>query len=102
MAGQQREEEPLFYDPFFRQRDKKGGWRIVDCPHLEASVADTHAHLHMLKNPALSLARAGANSVEFVCSIVDIFEDGVKPLEDLETWRLEGSFLIRRLARGGC
>ena len=102
MTERQLTEEPEFVDPFFRRKDKKGGWRIIDCPHLEASVADTHAHLHMLKNPALSLARAGANTVEFVCSVFDIFEDGTKPLDEMEGWRLEGSFMVRRLARGGC
>lgn len=100
--GEGREEELLFYDAFFHQKRKKGQWRIIDAPFLEAAVADTHAHVHLLKDPALSLARAGANDVGFLCDIVDVFEDGRAPLDGMEAWRLQGSFQIRQIARGGC
>lgn len=102
MADERFEEEPLFFDAMFHQKRKKGQWRIVDAPYLEAPVADTHCHVHLLKDPSLSLARAGANNVEFLCDIVDVYEDGAVPFEKMEGWALQGSFKIRQIARGGC
>ena len=102
VADERFEGEPLFFDAMFHQKRKKGQWRIVDAPYLEASVADTHCHVHLLKDPSLSLARAGANGVEFLCDIVDVYEDGAAPFEQMEGWALQGSFKIRQIARGGC
>lgn len=102
MADERFEEEPLFFDAMFHQKRKKGQWRIVDAPYLEAPVADTHCHVHLLKDPSLSLARAGANGVEFLCDIVDVREDGSAPFDGMEGWALQGSFKIRQIARGGC
>lgn len=102
MADERFEEEPLFFDAMFHQKRKKGQWRIVDAPYLEAPVADTHCHVHLLKDPSLSLARAGANGVEFLCDIVDVHEDGSAPFDGIEGWALQGSFKIRQIARGGC
>lgn len=102
MADERFEEEPLFFDALYHQKGKKGKWRIVDAPFLEAPVADTHCHVQMLPDPSLSLARAGANGVEFLCDIVDIFEDGARPFDEMEGWSLQGTFKVRQIARGGC
>ena len=53
--------EPLFRDALFRQKRKHGKFREVDAPRLEAPVADTHAHLQLLPDPALALARCAAH-----------------------------------------
>ena len=53
------------FSPVFLQRRKKGKFRAVDVPTLwnadsytfPAPVADAHAHLQMLQNPAARLAR---------------------------------------------
>ena len=50
-------DEPIFYDGKFRQKRKHGVWREVEAPVIEGPVADTHAHLQMLRDPALELAR---------------------------------------------
>ena len=100
--AEQEQEEPLFFDALFHQKRKRGKWRIVNAPYLEAKVADTHAHVHLLKDPALSFARAGANGVAFVCNIVDIFEEGLAPFEKIDGWLVRGSINMRRIARGGC
>ena len=68
--------EPVFDDPQFRQKRKHGRYRVVDAPQLEGPVADTHAHLQLLPDPSYALARCAAHKVEFVCTIVDVFEDG--------------------------
>ncbi|NTU88485.1 MAG: TatD family hydrolase [Actinobacteria bacterium] len=46
---------------------------------MPASVADTHAHLDMLSDPGLSLARCSAAHLDFVVTVVD-------PSEDHETY----------------
>ena len=47
-----REQDPAFYDALFRQKRKGGKWRVMPSPVLEGPVADTHAHLQMLADPA--------------------------------------------------
>lgn len=71
----QQAAEPLFGDALFRQKRKKGKFRTVNPPRLESAVADTHAHVHLLPDPALALAQCAVWGVEFVCDIVDIQED---------------------------
>lgn len=72
----------------FYQRRKHDKWREVPAPGpaLEAPVADSHAHIHMLPDPAWELARCSANGVGFVCMIVDPSEDGSRPFEELASW----------------
>ena len=73
----------------FYQRRKHDKWREVPVPEpaLEAPVADSHAHVHMLPDPAWELARCSANGVGFVCMIVDPSEDGPRPFDELESWK---------------
>lgn len=80
----------LFRDALFRKH-KKSGWTVEESPNplLEHPVADTHAHIHMLANPALSLARCAVHNVDFLCEIVDPAEDGRLPYERMDAWRAE-------------
>ena len=62
----EEEQQPVFADALFRQKRKGGKWRVMPSPVLEGPVADTHAHLQMLADPACELARAGAHGVALV------------------------------------
>ena len=72
----------------FYQRRKHDKWRAVEAPALAgAPVADTHAHVHMLPDPAWELARCAANAVDFVCEICDPSEDAFEPGAALAEWQ---------------
>ena len=71
----------------FYQRRKHDAWRAVEPPALEAPVIDTHAHIHMLPDPAWELYRCVSNGVEDVCEICDPSEDELSPDDDLVHWR---------------
>ena len=90
---QQGHPESLFRDALFRQKRKHGKFREVEAPVLEAPVADTHAHLQLLPDPALSLARCAAHGVGFIWTIVDAHEDGPATFERLDAWRAEAAAL---------
>ncbi len=79
-------DEPVFRDEFFRKKRKNGEWEIVNSPKLFAPVADTHAHLQLLSDPPLSLARAGVHEVGFVEAIVDPVEDGTTTFDEMKDW----------------
>ena len=49
-------------------------------------VADTHAHLDMLDDPALALARAARAGVTFVATVADPSEDARRTYESLGGW----------------
>lgn len=91
------EEEPLFEDATFYQKRKHGQWRAVEAPVMEGPVADTHAHLQMMRDPALSLARAGAHHVGFVEAIVDPADDGFATFDALPGWLMEAAGDLRRI-----
>jgi len=80
---------PLEHDFKFYQRRKHDKWLEVPAPApaLEGLVADSHAHIHMLPDPAWELVRCAANGVDFVCEIVDPSEDGSLPFDQLAAWR---------------
>jgi TatD DNase family protein len=69
--------EPLF-------SDSKG--RPIAVPDLGGPVADTHAHLDMLEDPALALARSARARVEFVATVADPSEDAWRSYDELPTW----------------
>ena len=69
---------------------------MVDAPQLEGPVADTHAHLQLLSDPSYALARCAAHKVEFVCTIVDAFEDGTATFDRLNSWRFEAAAAAKR------
>ena len=93
-------DEPLFRDALFRQKRKKGAWREVEAPVLGAPVADTHAHLLMLSDPALALARAGFHGLRFVETITDPAEDGFTTFEKLPLWEAAATQELRAITQG--
>ncbi len=100
MAENEQSAEPPFRDALFRQKRKKGKWRVVEPPDppLEGPVADTHAHLQLLSDPVLELARCAAHNVEFVCSIIGVVEDGSTTFDQLDTWLDEAGKLACEIA----
>ena len=88
-----------FVDAKFRQKLKKGRFREVASiePALEAPVADTHAHLDMLQDPGLNLARCAVHGVRFVCAMVDLVEDAHTTYENLENWLVRASNLVSEI-----
>ena len=101
------EMEPIFFDQDFHQKKKHGKWREVPAPDTPklAPITDTHAHIHMLPNPALAIARAGGASMKFLDLVTDIAEDGMVVFDNLEAWKMEASIIVRSLVPkccGGC
>lgn len=97
------QEEPVFEDEYFRKKPKKHGrdWPIVDAPEMFVPVADTHAHLDMLPDPGLALARAAVHKVGFVETMVDPVNDA-STFEKLDEWRLRGEVLMRHMSTRIC
>ena len=81
----------------FYQRRKHDKWREVAAPEpaLEAAVADSHAHIHMLPDPGWELERCAANGVDFVCEITDPSEDGSRPFDELDSWAVSSCVTVR-------
>ena len=79
-----------FRDALFRKK-KKTGWRYVESPYplTEAPIADTHAHLQLVSDAPLSLARCAVHGVDFICTIVDAVEDGDATYRMVDGWRGE-------------
>lgn len=82
--------EPLF-------ADAKG--REVALPLFGGPVADTHAHLDMLEEPTLALARATRANVGFIATLADPSEDAYRTYDELPTWL---SAAEEELGRLGC
>ncbi len=106
-AGEQYEapDEPLFADEYFRKKPKKHGreWKVVDAPCMPAPVADTHAHLDMLRDPGLALARAGVHEVRFVEAMVDpLGAEGAQDFELLDGWLRDAQLAIRQMSTRIC
>lgn len=93
---------PAQIDEHFYKRKKNGSVQMVNAPHLLTPLADSHAHVHMLADPALALARAGAHEVAFVETIVDVVEDGSAPFENLEGWTQKAELLVRQMGSLCC
>ena len=74
-------------DALFYKYSKKGVAKYVPTSDaLEGPVADTHAHLDMLPDPALSVAKAAIWGVDFIVSITDPTEkEGQTPRWDGRT-----------------
>ena len=85
---------------FYRRR-KHDKWGAVMPPALEAPVADSHAHVQMLPDPAWELARCAANGVGFVCLITDPSEDGPRPFDELDEWLSSAREGLMRAGAGG-
>ena len=93
--------EPEEKDLSFYQKRKKNRWREVEAPRLFGSLADTHAHLQMLSDPAWSLVRSAYYDVSFICDITDPSDGEVNPYDALPLWCHDASEHINRLAREG-
>ena len=89
--------EPEFFDSLFRKRKKNGEWKIVETPDLGVLAVDAHCHLPYQKNPGLALARAGLHGVGFMCTVVDVFEDGTTTYDNLSKWNHEAALSMQRL-----
>lgn len=83
--GDDRLKMPPERDFGFYQRKRHDKWREVPAPSpaLEAPIADSHAHLHLLPDPEWELRRCKANGVDLVCTVVDPSEDDVDSMMDL-------------------
>lgn len=87
-------------DMCFYQKRKKEKCRFVEPPHLCGPIADTHAHLDMLSNPARALARSAYYGVRFICTIMDVQEDHRTTFEKLSSWFKEAHVLYDRYELG--
>lgn len=98
------QEELVFEDEYFRKKPKKHGreWPIVDAPEMFVPVADTHAHLDMLPDPGLALARAAVHKVGFIETMVDPVSDAESTFAHLDEWRLRGEVLMRHMSTRIC
>lgn len=78
----------VFSDALFRKKKKKGKYSLVNPPEprLEYPVADTHAHVHLLWDPAGALACAATFGVDFIMDIVDSVEDGFAAFDAMPGW----------------
>lgn len=102
---EEADSEPIFIDEFFRKKPKKHGreWKVVDAPYMFEQIADTHAHLDMLPNPALALARAGVHRVGFIETMVDpLGSEGVIAFDSLDDWIHQANIYIRQMSTRIC
>lgn len=86
--------EPAFRDGLFRRKAKKGAYRVVEPPVLGASLADSHAHVQLLPDPAYALARCALRGIGFVCTVVDVAEEAVgkdEAFERMDAWLAEAA-----------
>ena len=83
---------------YYRRR-KHDKWQKVDKPTLETSVADSHAHIHMLPDPAWELVRCAVNGVAGICTVTDPSEDGSRVFDELTAWQ---DSALSQLMIGGC
>ena len=66
-------------------------------PDLGVLAVDAHCHLQYQKNPGLALARAGLHGVGFMCTVVDVCEDGTTTYDSLSKWNHEAALSMQRL-----
>lgn len=79
------------FDPLFA--DGKG--RAVAAPDFGGQpIADTHAHLDMLDDPALALARAAIADVGFIATVADVTEDAWRTYQELDSWQANAAELL--------
>ncbi len=90
-------QQPSFADALFRQKRKKGRFRLVEPVRMASAAVDTHAHVQLLDAPALEFARAGIWGVEFICDIIDVAEDDPETFERFAGWYEEARRLMPQL-----
>ena len=96
MAGE-AQAEPVFSDALFRQKRKHGKFRLVAPPRLESAAVDSHAHVHLLPDPALSFAQCAVHGVGFVCDVIDVCEDEPEVFGRFDGWLEEAAALAPQL-----
>ncbi len=62
-------------DAHLRKRNRNGNWAVVEAPQISYQIADSHAHIQMLVDPSLALARAAANGITFIEAMADPTDD---------------------------
>lgn len=93
----EEELQPVFADALFRQKRKKGRFRLVEPVRLGSAAVDTHAHVQLLANPALEFARAAIWGIEFVCDIIDVAEDDPAVFDAFDGWYDQARQLMPQL-----
>lgn len=88
------EQPPIFRDACFRQKRKKKKLRLVEPLVLDAPVADTHAHLDMMDDPALELARAAVHGVRFIVAMQDCSENWQRTFCELPHWQAQADQIL--------
>ena len=83
---------------FYRRR-KHDKWQQVEVPSLGGPVIDTHAHVHMLPDPAWEMTRCAVNGVVGVCEICDPSEDEFEPGAQLAAWCSDAANDLRETGR---
>jgi TatD DNase family protein len=63
----------------------------VELPDLGVAIADTHAHLDMLDDPAGALERAAMSRVSYIGAIVDATEAPEGTFQNLHRWQAEAT-----------
>ncbi len=79
---------------FYKKPKKNGEAKPVDAPVLEGSVADTHAHIDMLEDPAYALARAGALGVGLICSMTEASDAARETYRDTPMWCADAAAML--------
>jgi TatD DNase family protein len=90
----------IYYDTLFRNSKAK----LVEPPQLPAGaqIADTHAHLDMLHNPELALARAAAHGVSLIITVIDPTENPAYTFNNLDSWLSSAKKILEGFnCRGG-
>lgn len=95
-------EEQVFADKRFRKKKKNGTYVEVPAPYMEALVADSHAHIHMLADPPLAIGRAGILGVQFICAMTDPVEDGTVLFDNYKQWIRKSMVHAHMLIGGRC
>ena len=74
---------------------------VVQPPSLDgAPLVETHAHLDMLPDPAIALARAAYVGLTAVLTIADVSEDAERTYRDLSAWQDGAQRLLDQHALG--
>ncbi len=63
-------------------------------PDLGAPCVDAHAHLDMLENPPVALARAARAGIALVATVVDLSESPETTLDGLDGWVAEATAIL--------
>ena len=90
--------EPVFRDALFRAKRKHGKFVVVDAPQLDAPVFDSHTHVHLTADPALSIAKCMVWNVPLLCNVIDIAEDGEGAFAQLDAYLAEAPAIARDIA----